>query len=119
MDEDKRSLVGKVIDTSAGVEKSPLTAGFVAGLKAALWGAPLGAGIQAVRGKDAVTGAAIGALAAGILAAISRSGQQKVQNLGAEASLRYHAGNIKDREPLFFMPPRQYMRQYFTRRYED
>lgn len=115
---DKRSLVGSGIDTATNIEKSPLAEGFVAGLKAALIGAPIGAAVQGMRGKDALHGALVAALVPGLLAAIARGSKKKLENLNAEAAIRYHAGNIRDREPLFFMPPKQYLGQYFTRRGE-
>lgn len=117
MSADHRSLIGEGLDQTAYLERSPVTAGFMAGLKAAIIGAPVGAGVQALRGKDAATGALMGAVGAAIIAALAKSGKQKLENLNTEAALRYHADNIKSREPLFFMPPRQYMGKYFSRRY--
>ena len=113
-----RSLIGETIDVAAQAEKSPLVEGFVAGLKAALLGAPIGAGVQALRDKSPMTGAVIGAVIPGLLAGLARAGEQKIENLGTEAALRYHAENIKEREPYFFMPPRHELGRYFSRRFE-
>lgn len=115
---DQRSLVGESIDTAAQFERSPTMEGFITGLKAALMGMPIGAGIQAVRGKNVAVGALLGAAIPGIIAGITSAGKQKVENLGTEAALRYHAQQIKEREPMFFMPPRQYLGRYFSRRFE-
>lgn len=117
MTPDSRSFIGEGLDQAVHFEKSPLTAGFMAALKAALLGAPLGAGIQAMRGHNAAAGALVGAVVPAVIAGISAASTQKVENLNTEAVLRYHAQNIKDREPLFFMPPRQYLGKYFSRRY--
>jgi hypothetical protein len=87
------------------------------GLKAALMGMPIGAGIQAVRGGNVAAGAALGALIPGLLAGLAAASEQKLENLNAEGMIRYHAQNIKDREPMFFMPPRQAMGKYFTRKF--
>ena len=115
---DNRSFVGEVIDKSVQLERSPLAEGFMAGLRAALMGAPIGAGVNALRGGNAGTGALVGALIPGIIAGLARASAQKVENLNTEAAIRYHAQNIKDREPMFFMPPKQYMGKYFSRRFE-
>lgn len=114
---DNRGFVGSGIDRAIALEKSPTAEGFVAGLKAALIGAPMAAGIQALRGKDPVLGAILGAAVPGILAGIARASVQKIENLDSEANLRYHAQKIKEREPAFFLPPRQYMGRYFSERY--
>lgn len=114
---DYRSILGEGIDKAVKLERSPLAEGFIAGFKAALLGAPLGAGIQAVRGKNPLVGALAGAILPGIVAGVSRAAAQKVENLNTEAAIRYHASNIKAREPLFFMPPQQYMGKYFSDRY--
>jgi hypothetical protein len=113
-----RSILGKAIDERAVLDKSPLTTGFMAGLRAALVGAPLGAAIQAVQGKDVLTGAMLGAVIPGLIAGMAKGSTQKVENLANEAELRYYAGNIKSREPMFFMPPRQQLGKYFSRRYD-
>lgn len=113
-----RSLVGVGLDRAATFEESPVTRGFMAGLKAAIIGAPVGAAVQAFRGHDALGGAVLGALIPGILAGLARAGAKKVQNLDTEAYLRYHADQIKSREPEFFLPPKQYLGKYFTRRYD-
>jgi hypothetical protein len=113
-----RSFLSTGMDEAAHFEKSPVAEGFVAGLKAALLGAPVGAAVQALRGKDALTGALLGAVIPGLLAGLAKGGTRKLENLSTEADLRYHAQNIKDREPMFFMPPRQQLGRYFSRRYD-
>ena len=115
---DNRSLVGTGIDEATYLQKSPAAEGFMAGLKAALMAAPIGAGVQALRGKDPLIGAIIGAAGAGLVAGLARSSSRKLENLDTEAALRYHAQNIKEREPMFFMPPRQQLGRYFSRRYD-
>lgn len=115
---DNRSLVGTGIDEAVHLEKSPIAEGFVSGLKAALMGAPVGAMIQAARGKDPVAGALLGALIPGLIAGLAKGTTKKLENLNTEAALRYHAENIKNREPMFFMPPRQQLGRYFSRRYD-
>ncbi len=115
---DQRSLIGTGIDEAKHFEKSPVTEGFIAGLKAALLGAPVGASIQMMRGKNPVAGAVLGALVPGILAGLAASSEKKLENLSTEAAIRYHAQNIKEREPMFFMPPRQMLGRYFSRSFE-
>lgn len=115
---DNRSLVGETIDKAVEFERSPMAEGFMAGLKAALIGAPIGAGVNALRGGGAGTGAIVGALIPGLIAGLARASTQKLENLNAEAALRYHTENIKAREPMFFMPPRQTLGRYFSRRFE-
>jgi len=114
---DDRSLIGEAIEKTVQVERSPMVEGFVAGLKAALMGVPIGAGIQALRGKDPVTGAIVGGVVPGLLAGLTRASEQKLKNLNTEAIIRYHTQNIKEREPMFFMPPRQFLGRYFSRRF--
>lgn len=113
------SLIPKAMDEAAAFERSPAMAGLMAGLKAALVGAPIGAGVQAMRGQSAAGGAALGALIPGLLAGLGAASAQKLENLNTEAAMRYHAQNIKDREPMFFMPPRHAMGKYFSRRFEE
>ena len=114
---DNRGLLSSSLDEARAFEKSPITSGVMAGLKAALMGAPIGAGIQMARGQSATPGAILGALIPGLLAGFSAAGEQKIENLNTEAMMRYHANNIKSREPMFFMPPRQVMGKYFSRRF--
>lgn len=114
---DNRSYIGEGIDKATALRESPITKGFITGLKAALIGAPVGAAVQAFRGHDALTGAVLGAVIPGLLAGLASGGAKKLENLSAEADLRYHAQNIKDREPTFFLPPRSLMGKYFSRRY--
>jgi hypothetical protein len=115
---DQRSLVGTGIDEAVHLEKSPSVEGFLAGLKAALVGAPVGAAIAAAKGANPTAGALIGGASAGALIGILKGMTKKVENLDTEAALRYHALNIKSREPMFFMPPKQQLGRYFTRRYD-
>jgi hypothetical protein len=114
---DNRSYLGAGIDRSVTFREAPATSGFMTGLKAALIGAPVGAAVQALRGHDALAGALLGAIIPGLLAGLAKAGTKKLENLGTEAELRYHAQNIKDREPEFFLPPRQQMGKYFSRRF--
>lgn len=115
---DHRSYIGSGIDETVHFKESPISSGFMAGLKYALMGAPVGAAVEALRGHDALTGAVLGAVIPGVLAAIAKGGTKKLENLDTEAYLRYHAEQIKAREPEFFLPPRQYLGKYFSRRYE-
>lgn len=115
---DNRSLIGTGIDEAVYLKRSPAAEGFMAGLKAALMAAPVGAAVQAARGKDAITGAIVGGIGAGVIAALAKGSTRKLENLDTEAELRYHAANIKGREPYFFLPPRQQMGRYFSRRYD-
>ena len=114
-----RSFVGKTVDEAVAIERSPLVEGFIAGLKAALVGAPVGAAATSLAGKGALPGALAGALIPGLVAGLAAAGNQKMENLNTEAVIRYHTENIKQREPMFFMPPRQYMGKYFSRRLKD
>lgn len=100
------------------VKRSPLAEGFMAALKAALIGAPIGAGVQALRGGNMATGAIAGALLPGFIAGFTRATEQKLNNLDTEAMIRYHTSNIRDREPYFFLPPRQKLGRYFTEKAE-
>jgi hypothetical protein len=113
---DFRGPIPTAIDEATFAEKSPFVEGFVTALKAAAIGAPMTAGIQALRGKDPVSGAIAGALLPGLTAGLLSAAKQKASNLRDEAVLRYHANRIKEREPYFFMPPRPYLGQLFTRR---
>ena len=117
-DTDRRSLIGTGLDESAYIARSPVAEGFIAGLKAALMAAPIGAGVQAMRGKNPLVGALIGAAGAGLAVGLSKGSTKKLENLNTEADLRYHAEKIKEREPMFFMPPRQQLGRYFSRRYD-
>lgn len=111
-----RGLINKGLDEAAAFERSPTAAGFIAGLKAALIGGPIGAGAFALKGGNPAMGALLGALIPGLVTGLSTASTQKLENLNTEAYMRYHAQNIKDREPMFFMPPRRYMAKYFTSR---
>jgi hypothetical protein len=95
-------------------ERSPTTQAILAGIKGALLGGPIAAGIQALRGKSATTGAILGVLGGGVAAALAKGVERKLENLNNEAVLRYHAEQILNREPYFFMPSPQNMRQVFT-----
>lgn len=95
-------------------DRSPFVQSFLAGTKGALLGGPLAAGIQALRGKSATTGAVVGALGAGLAAGLAKAVERKMENLNQEAVLRYHAEQILSREPYFFMPPPVRFGQLFT-----
>ena len=96
------------------LERSPKVQAAIAGVKGALLGGPLAAGLQALRGKSATTGLVMGMLGGGALAAIAKGVERKLENLNNEAVLRYHSEQILQREPYFFMPPAQQMRDVFT-----
>lgn len=112
---EERGLVPGVVGETIGIEKSPFVRGFIAGVKGLLLGAPTGAAVQAMRGKDPLLGAIIGGLSAGLVSGVSRGLAQKVENVDVEENMRYHALQMKAREPLIFMPPPSVMSNLFSR----
>lgn len=116
MEEPQKGFVPKAIEELAHYERSPFLMGFLRAIQAAAIGGPVGAVAALAKGVSPATGAAIGAITAGAAGAIAGSTARKLRNLDTEAALRYHAERIKEREPTFFMPPRQKMSRYFTNR---
>lgn len=116
MEEPKKGLVPKAIEELAHYERSPFLMGFLRAIQAAAIGGPVGAVAALAKGISPVTGAAIGAVTGGAAGAFAGAASRKLRNLDTEAALRYHAERIKEREPTFFMPPRQQMARYFTGR---
>lgn len=108
----------RVIEETAAWTKSPFVRGLIAGTKGLLLGAPAGALVQAMRGKNAIVGAAVGGVGAGLFAAAAKAMEQDLLNQEHEGVLRYHAERLKSREPLFFMPPPHQLGQYFAK-YRD
>ena len=103
-----KNFITNGIEDAVYLQRSPVAEGVAQGTKAALIGAPVGALVNALRGKDPLIGSIIGALSLGIPAALAGSTSQKLSNLDNEAIIRHHAKNIKKREPAFFMPPPEY-----------
>lgn len=97
------------------LESSPFVRGFLAGMKGAILGAPMGGFVQALRGKDPIMGAIVGGLGAALAAGGAKALTQSVENTEFEENMRYHVENMKDREPFLFMPPAQQMGGLFTR----
>lgn len=114
-----KNLLTEGIEDTVHIQKSPFFEGFQRGLQAALIGAPTGAVVQAIRGKNPMLGAIMGAAVAGIPTGLAAAGAQKLDNLDQEAILRYHASRIKEREPLFFMPPPQHLGRVFSRVHQE
>lgn len=96
---------GRLINSDEAFNKSPFIQGLLAGLKGALVAGPAAAGVQALRGKNPILGGALGAIAAGVLAGAGKAMVQDIKNQTTEATLRYHAERLKEREPFIFMPP--------------
>jgi len=113
--QDTRGIGTKTIEETAVYEKSPFMQGLLAAAHGALLAAPIGASIQALRGKNPVVGALVAALGTGLITGAVRATAQDINNQEREALLRYHADRIKGREPFFFMPPPSQLGQYFSR----
>jgi len=111
----ERGVVPTLVGDTIGIEKSPFVQGFLAGVRGLLIGAPAGAAVQAIRGKNPIMGAIIGGLGAGLLGGITKGLAQKVDNVDVEENLRYHALRMKAREPLLFMPPPSVFSNVFSR----
>ena len=99
--------------------KSPFVNSLLAAAKGALVGGTVGAGANAIRGGSAGKGLAAGALLGGLLAGAAKYYEQEVSNINREAELKYHAENLKRREPFFFMPPPAMMGEVFSKMHED
>jgi len=115
MNDYDRGIVPSSIGETKYLEKSPFIQGFLAGLKGALIGAPTGAAIQAMRGKNPLLGAVIGGLGAGFASGLAKATAQKLENVSEEEALRYHVEQMKAREPFVFMPPPASFGRLFTR----
>jgi hypothetical protein len=107
--------IASAIRETKYLESSPFIQGFLAGVKGALLGAPMGGFVQALRGKDPIIGAIVGGLGAGLVSGGVKALSQSVNNSEFEENLRYHVGNMKDREPFTFLPPPQHMQGLFSR----
>lgn len=114
-----KSLFTEGLEDAIHVQKSPFFEGFQRGIQAGLIGAPTGALVQALRGKNPILGAIMGAAALGVPTGLLAAATQKVENLDQEAILRYHASRIKEREPLFFMPPPHHLGRVFSKMHAE
>ena len=92
-------MLQRYLDTEAEFEKSPKIEGLVQGGKAALLAAPLGAAVQALRGKSPAVGGAAAGFGAGILIGLAAAAAQKFKNMQTEAQMKYHIQNISDDQP--------------------
>lgn len=90
-------------------KKSPKVEGALQGAKAAVIAAPIGAAVQALRGKSPTMGALVAGLGAGALMGLSAAAVQKYRNLKQESELRYHLRNMVEREPTVALPGPQAM----------
>ena len=100
-----------VIEQDAAFNKSPKVEGTLRGAKAAVLAAPIGAAIQALRGKSPVKGALLAGLGAGLITGLGAATVQKYKNLRTEADLRYHLRNMVEREPTVALPDPEAMGQ--------
>ena len=112
---DDRGLVPSSLGETTHWEKSPFIQGFIAGFKGALMGAPAGAAVQAIRGKDPIIGALIGGLGVGVLSGVARASAKKLESVSAEEAMRYHILQMKGREPFVFMPPSSLLQKALLR----
>lgn len=110
-----RGPVGKYIEDTQQWERSPFIRGLLSGTKSALMAAPIGAAVQAIRGKNALVGALVGALGAGLTVGISRAVDQDVKNQIQEGDLKFYAERLKESEPLVFMPPAPMFGKLFSK----
>jgi len=117
MDE-QRGLVPGLMGEAVAFEKSPFIQGFLAGVKGALLGAPAGAAVQLARGKSPLLGAIIGGLGTGLISGVAKTLAQKVENVDVEEAMRYHAMQLKAREPMIFMPPPATFGRIFSRMHQ-
>jgi len=90
------SLLHRFLNIKTEAEKSPAIEGVYQGVKAAVLAAPVAAGIQALRGRNAYLGALVGGLGAGALAGAVTAARQKYTNMQTEANLGYHIQNMAD-----------------------
>ena len=112
---ENRGLLPEAVGETFHLEKSPFVQGFLTGLKGALFGAPVGALVQHVRGQNPLLGALIGGLGAGLAAGATKYVSQDLENVSQEEALRYYAQRLKAREPMLFMPPPPRFGQIFRR----
>lgn len=110
-----RGYIPELEGSAKYVENSPFIQGFLAGLKGLLLGAPAGAAVQAFRGGSPILGAAVGGIGAGLAMGLSKGTDQKLHNINVEEGMRYHLEQIKNREPLVFLPPPATLAQLFRR----
>jgi hypothetical protein len=115
LQEPQKGALPVALEEASHLEKSPAVQGFLAGLKGALFGAPAAGFIQAVRGKAPIPAAILGGLGAGLAMGLAKYLKQNVENVETESDIRWHAARIKQREPLFFMPPAQHMGSIFSK----
>lgn len=100
-----KNLITDAIEEDVRWKKSPTVQGVTEGIKAGLMTAPIGASVQALRGKNMVAGAVGTGVATGLLIGGLAAAVQKLKNLREEANIRYHTQNILEREPRVFIPP--------------
>lgn len=118
MDEQQTDFRGPVtrgIEEAQVWDSSPFIRGLISGTKGALLAAPIAAAVQALRGRDPLLGGILAALGTGALLGTSRALEQKVKNQEIEGQIRYHAEQLKNREPLFFLPPPNQFGRLFSR----
>ena len=117
LNEYSRNPLAYALDEAAEVEKSPKVEGAIQGAKAAVIAAPLGAAIQALRGKNPYVGALIAGLGVGATAGAAAAAVQKYKNMRQEADLRYHLRNMVDREPGVALPDNNFVSGFNNVRY--
>ena len=115
MNSSNDGLISEGLSAAQTYQKSPFIQGFLAAIKGSLLGAGAGTLVNAVRGKNPVSGAIIGGLGAGIISGLARAASQEVDNRNEEAALRYHLLRIGDREPTIYMPPPKVMGPLFRK----
>ena len=100
-----------LVEQEEFLERDPRVEGMSQGAKAAIVAAPIGAAVQALRGKSPAVGALVAGLGAGALLGLSSAAIQKYRNLRYESGLRYHLRNMVDREPTVALPEPQALNQ--------
>ena len=100
-----KNFITDAIEEDVRWKKSPTVQGVTEGIKAGLMTAPIGASVQALRGKNMVAGAVGIGIATGLVIGGLAAAVQKLKNLREEANLRYHTQNMIEREPRVFFPP--------------
>ena len=98
-------MLERYLDAEVELDKSPKIEGFTQGAKAAVVAAPIGAAIQALRGKSPAVGAIASGLAVGMVAGLAAASVQKYKNMQAESQMKYHIQNVMDRNPTMFQQP--------------
>jgi hypothetical protein len=93
------------MEEKARIEKSPLIQGAVTGLKGAALGAPFGAAIGLMSGKNPFFTGFLGASILGAAMGAGAAALQDLHNKETESGLRVNLENLKGREPTFFSPP--------------